>query len=175
MNFKALVAASLTAFASASSMAAVCTSGSSLGTLGSSDLATFGNSFQRAQQFNDCYSFSLVAPSDTLGLTLEWDLSSRLDIDIDSVSLSGGSLSAAMTNSTPSFFSFNDLLSGTYQLAVKGVVSDDGRGWNGAVGYFGVLATTAPRVASPVPEPETIVMLGLGLAIVARTARRKKA
>jgi hypothetical protein len=172
MNFKA-IALALALGAGSSAMAATCTSASSLGSLDASDFALFGNSFYNAQSFNDCYSFALTAPSDTLGITVEWDWSHAMDIDLQSVTLSGGTLVSSITDPTPDLFSFSNLQSGLYQLAVAGNVTrsyDSGMG----VSYLGMLTTKSPSIAAPVPEPETLAMLALGLAAVTWSARRRR-
>ncbi len=174
MRVKPIVFA-LIALANAPVMAGSnCTSTFSLGTLSPSSIALFGNQFWRAQSFNDCFSFKLNSPSDALGLTLEWDWSSRLNIDLKSVTLSGGNLVSDVVDLTPDVFTFNGLLSGNYVLALSGKVTRAGPGLvDFGVGYQGVLVTSAPRIASPVPEPETLAMLALGFGVVAWSNRRK--
>jgi hypothetical protein len=60
-------------------------------------------------------------------------------------------------DATPTFFSFSNLLSGTYQLAIEGDVTGRNGGFlgGGFVGYGGTIAV----VASPVPGP----IVGAGL------------
>src|SRR5436190_13736321 len=97
-----------------------CSSTFTLGTLNPNDFAVFGNGFSVAQSFNDCYNFSLSAAARAVGVTVEWDLSRALGIDVGSISLSGGTLASTVTDTTPDSFSFSGLGSGNYQLAVHG-------------------------------------------------------
>lgn len=157
------------------SAAAGCTDTFNLTSMGPPAATVIGNNFQGAQQFNDCYNFTLSSSAEAFGLTLEWDLSNTSGIDLDQVSLSGGSLSSTVVDDTPSLFSFSNLLAGTYQLIVSGDVTSQWRESVGSVGYFGLLATTRSSIAAPVPEPETYAMLALGLVIVGWSAKRRNA
>lgn len=155
--------------------AAACTESFNLGSMGPPGATSLYNDFSSQQQFNDCYNFTLNNSADAFGLTLEWDWSFARDIDVTSVSLSGGGLASTITDDTPGTFSFSNLLAGAYQLIVSGNVSaaDFSRYSDGAVGYVGVMATSR-SIAAPVPEPETYAMLALGLAIVGFTAKKKR-
>jgi len=172
----ALGASALVAGALASqSAAAGCTDTFNLASMGPPGLTTIFNSFYSAQSFSDCYDFTLNNSAEAFGLTLEWDLSKLNNINIDSVSLSGGSLANTVVDNTPEWFSFSNLLAGSYQLIVAGDVTDSWiAGGGGPVGYAGVLATTRSSFAAPVPEPETYAMLALGLAVVGWSAKRRK-
>ena len=175
MKLKSIVSA-LVLCAGAPAMAATCSSTFSLGILGPGDVTAFGNSFNSAQSFNDCYAFTLNASADALGVTLEWDWSQRLNIDVTSAALSGSTLGSVLTDATPTIISFSGLTSGTYQLMLSGLVTDAGRGYTGfGVGYAGLLSTSAPTVVTPVPEPESLAMLALGLGAVALSVRRRRA
>jgi len=171
--FKSLVVALTLAMTGSASMAnlASCGSGSTLLGAGSVDL--FGNSFSSAQSFSDCYSFTLGSTADAFGGTLAIDPLSFLNIDVTSVTLSGGGLVTSLTDYTPGLFSFSNLVSGSYQLLVAGnVTKSSGFGFDVPVGYLGALTTNA--VVSPVPEPETYAMLLLGLSAIGWIVRRRK-
>ena len=178
MNIRRVIgAATLAAGSMLSSMpaAAACTESFNLGSMGPPSATYLYNAFDQQQQFNDCYNFTLNNSADAFGLTLEWDWTFANDIDVTSVSLSGGGLAGAVGADAPGQFSFNTLLAGTYQLIVSGTVtaSDFARFDGGSVGYVGVLATSR-SIAAPVPEPETYAMLALGLAIVGFTAKKRR-
>ena len=169
----ALGASALLAGALASqSAAAGCTDTFTLTSMGPPGFTTIFNSFSSAQSFSDCYDFTLNNSAEAFGLTLEWDLSRSSNINIGSVSLSGGSLTNTIVDSTPEWFSFSNLLAGSYQLIVAGDVTNRWGG-SGPVGYTGFLATTRSSIAAPVPEPATYAMLALGLAVVGWAAKRR--
>jgi hypothetical protein len=152
--------------------AAACTGSFSLGSMGPPAAAALFNHFGAPQAFNDCYSFTLHDTADAFGLSLEWDWSLTKGVDINSISLSGGSLAGSIVDDSPSLFSFSDLLAGTYQLVVSGEV--DGSWFSrfdpAEVGYVGAL-TTLPSY-SRVPEPDTFALLALGLGIAGWMAKR---
>lgn len=127
----------------------------------------FGNSFGRSlSSFSDYYTFEVDGSSGVVGGTLELDLGSLYNVNVKSVSLSGGSLSGSLTDYDPSNgFTFSNLLAGTYTMQVAGSVP-------GAFGgaYVGALHA----IASPAPEPEVFAMAALGLLGVGFAARRRK-
>lgn len=174
MKFKALALFLLAAVAGTPAMAA-CTNTFNLGVMGPPALRTFGNDFSTVQSFEDCYNFTLNSPADSLGLTWEIDASWARDIDLTSVSLTGGNLSNALVDTSASNFSFANLAAGVYQFVVAGNVtgSNGGLFGGGVVGYSGLFATSRAPVAAPVPEPETYAMLALGLLAVGWTVRRR--
>ncbi|MET0334417.1 MAG: FxDxF family PEP-CTERM protein [Rhizobacter sp.] len=173
MKLKALALA-LSMLAGAPAMAA-CTNTFNLGVMGPPALRVFGNDFSSTQQFEDCYNFTLAGAANGTGGTFEFDLSLLRNIDITSLSLSGGSLSAALVDTSPSSFSFSNLAAGVYQLAVIGnVTGRNGYDWLGTVGYLGTLVTSQAVVTAPVPEPETYAMLAAGLLAVSWTVRRRR-
>lgn len=181
------VAAAFAVALSSPSMAAVCSGGYGLGTLGPPGASWFGESFSRAGSYLDCYSFSLTSAADSFGGTLELDLSPSLSIDVTGFSLfsggvSGGQTTGGLINGTGgswgSFnsFSFGALAAGTYTLAVASTVGRTANAWwNAPVGYIGEIVTTrSAPIASPAPEPATYAMMLLGLAGVAGVASRRR-
>jgi PEP-CTERM motif len=167
---------------SAPSMAAVCTGGYGLGTMGPPGAAWFGQAFSSAGSYLDCYSFSLSSASDSFGGTIELDpWLNKLDIDLTTISLfsggvHGGAPSGALIGSddTPGLFSFGSLATGTYTLTVSSKVTRDAGLWNAPVGYVGLFATNRASVASPAPEPESMALMLAGLAGVAAAVRRRR-
>ena len=174
MRLHAIAATVALALGASSSMAAVCTSTTSLGNMGPPGFELFGNSFSSAGSFSDCYTFSLSADANSFGGTIEIDpLFNKLDIDVTKVSLYFGDSLVGSDNS-PSLFSFSSLaggIGGTYTLMVSGDVTRDPGLWNAAVAYAGAIQT----IASPVPEPGAVALLLAGFAGVgAATWRRSK-
>jgi hypothetical protein len=148
-----------------------------LGILGTPSIYALGNEFGSTLHFNDCYNFTLESVSDAAGIVLDLDASLRRDIDLGSISVSGGRLSSSLMDPTPSAFSFDNLLAGVYQLVISGDVTgrDGGLFGGGIVGYGGLLVVTSPPVAAPVPEPSTWALLTLGLMTVGWAACRAAA
>lgn len=172
MKLKLITLALALSAGSSSAMATTCTSTFTLGSLNYGDSRSLYNSFSSEQSFTDCYQFSI--PNDesrALGFTVEWDFFGykALDIDLASVSLSGGGLTTAVVDPTPGTFSFTDLQSGTYELALSGIVSRSAWGFlDGSVEYIGRLGITPA-----VPEPETLAMFALGFGVITWRARRR--
>jgi len=163
MKIKSLVAALALMVAGPAAMASLSTCGSGSTTLTAGSTELFGNSFSSAQHFSDCFSFTLGSSADAFGGTLEFDPLSFLNIDVKSISLTGGSLLSTLVDYTPGKFSFDNLVAGD-------VTKSWGLGL--PVAYGGVLTTNA--VVNPVPEPETYAMLLMGLGTVGWIARRRK-
>lgn len=133
------------------------------------ETAYFGNYVADAGSFTDYYTFSLGAGSLVSGATFEIDIGKWLNVDLSKVSVTGGSLGSALTDTSPSNgFSFTGLQAGNYTLTVAGIVT-------GAYGglYLGAIEAKQ-SVASPAPEPETYALMVLGLAGVAFMVRRAK-
>lgn len=172
-HLKTIAAAALIALGAGTASAASCTSSFTLGSMGPPGGALLGNTFKSSGDFTDCYSFSLASDAVALGLTLEFDVGSILNIDITKISLSGGTLASAVSSGVNAwipggtFFGFSGLGAGTYELAIAGSVTPQWGLFN-HTGYNGVLTT------APVPEPETYAMLALGLVAAGWTARRRK-
>lgn len=181
MNLKS-IAASVALVLSAPAMAATCTGGGSLGTLGPPGTAFFGESFSNAGSYLDCYSFSLTSAADSFGGVLEIDVMlNKLDIDVTGVSLFSGASSIGQATGglvgsdfTPGYFSFGSLAAGTYTLAVASNVGSDAGLWNAPVGYLGMLSTSRATVASPAPEPASYAMMLAGLVGIGAVVRRRK-
>jgi len=135
-----------------------------LGTLGSS-WTYFGSSFSAGtSSFTDYYSFSLAGDSSVSGKTFEIDIGKWFNVDLSSVTLSGGSLSSALSDTTPSSLSFAGLTAGSYTMEVVGTVT----------GLFGGSYLGEIRaVAAPVPEPADFALMSLGLAGVGWMVRRR--
>ena len=174
MKFKTLVAALALTMSGSAAFAGLASCGSGTTAISSGSTELFGNAFSSAQSFSDCYSFSVGTGSDAFGGTLTIDPLSFLDINISSVTLSGTGLVTSLIDTTPGVFSFSNLVAGTYQLVVSGLVTK-GKGWDDIlplpVGYAGSLTANA---VAPVPEPETYAMLLMGLGTVGWIARRRK-
>lgn len=181
MKLKTVVAATAMVL-SAPSMAAVCSGGYGLGTLGPPGASWFGESFSSSGSYLDCYSFSLSSAADSFGGSVEIDFwGNKLDIDLTSISLfAGGVLGGSTTggllasDSTPGLFSFGALAAGTYTLAVASNVTREWGLWDAPVGYVGLIGTSSNSVASPAPEPETYAMMLAGLVGVIAAARRRR-
>ena len=164
MKLKALVA-SIALAAAGSSMAATF----GLGDVTAGQSVWFGNWFSKNQSFSDTFTFTLTGESSTIGTIWDNEFLSRNDTTLTSLTLSGGGLSNAIVDTSPSDFSFNNLVAGTYNLVVNGTVSGHNLGLSDGAGYLGRM-----DVAAAVPEPEAIAMLALGLGAVGVAARRRQ-
>ena len=169
MKIRALIA-SLALAVSGSAMAAT-----DLGVLdagGSSFSKDFWRVFglgSKLGAFVDHYTFTLLGDALAEGGTsvaMEWG---SLELDLNSVSLSGGSINGTLTDNTPASFSFSSLGAGTYNLDISGYLKNVG----GPLGYASY-SGSIHSVASPAPEPAALVMVLAGLAGVGLLARRGK-
>jgi hypothetical protein len=176
MKFKQFVASIALSMLGASAMAASpsCTSTTGWGSLGPPGFEVFGNSFTSANNYTDCYTFSLSGPAISFGGAVEINtLFNKLDIDVQSVSLYVGDTLVGVDTS-PLFFSFAGLSGvGSYTLAIASKVTTDPGLWTVPVGYAGLITT----IAAPVPEPGALALMVAGLAGVGGVAawRRRKA
>lgn len=172
MNFR-MVVASLAMAVSGSAMAATM----DLGTL---DMGMGGSSFGKAfvrvfdfgsplGEFVDHYTFKLLGPSGAEGgaaVAMEWG---SLDLELLSVSLSGGTLDRTVIDDTPGSFSFSGLGAGTYSFDVTGFLKSVG-GPLGFASYSGSISS----IASPAPEPGALALALAGLIGVGLLTRRGK-
>lgn len=171
MNIKAVMAAVALACASGAFATPV-----ALGVLDSDDIS-FGKQFWRVDHFlssplgtfTDYYTFSLTGNATAAGGVVSFDYHA-LDLTINALSLTGGTLGNAMNDSSPSSFSFSGLGAGTYTLGVAGRLNAD-RGDSGYARYTG----TIHAVAAPVPEPEHAMMMFAGLLGLGAAGLRRKA
>ncbi len=146
--------------------------------LGTLDLggSSFGKAFIRIFDFGsplggftDHYTFKLLGNSGAEGgaaVAMEWG---SLDLDLLSVSLSGGTLDHEVTDDTPASFSFSGLGAGTYNFDVTGILKSYG-GELGFASYTGNIRS----MASPAPEPGALALALAGLIGVALLTRRGK-
>lgn len=170
MNLK-MVVASLAMAVSGSAMAATM----DLGTLDIGG-SSFGKAFVRVFDFGsplgefvDHYTFKLLGSSGAEGgaaVAMEWG---SLDLDLLSVSLSGGTLDHTVIDDTPGSFSFSGLGAGTYSFDVTGFLKSVG-GPLGFASYSGSISS----IASPAPEPGALALALAGLIGVGLLTRRGK-
>lgn len=168
MNLRVLVAGLALAMSGAAQ------AGAPLGTIGAT-AKNFGNIFLNVGDlgsalgpFSDHYTFTLAGHGSAvgrLGVGLEWG---SLDLMLTHVSLSGGTLAHALTDTTPESFSFSNLGAGTYTLDVGGVLNKV----PGSVG-FAFYSGSIQSVASAAPEPEALALMLAGLAGVGLATRRR--
>lgn len=142
----------------------------------------FGNTFNKALNFSDIYTFSIASSGEVSGHTDDASTFRAFvdfrDVDITSLVLYQGSTvnPASVVNyelfvPTYNTFTFSGLTSGTYSLAVNGRVTL-GAGSFDTASYSGQISTTA--VASPAPEPADVALTLVGLAGVGLMLRRRK-
>ncbi|RZL01200.1 MAG: hypothetical protein EOP36_12605 [Rubrivivax sp.] len=169
-----LKSAALATLVSLASMAGAATT--NLGLLSAGD-TKFGNTFYSAGTFTDYYTFSIGANSSGAAGNItdtDWSIFTR-DVDVTKITLSGGTLASAVSDSNADDgFSFSGLGAGAYTMALTLQV---GSGFLTSGSYNGTIhavAATAP-VASPAPEPADFAMALMGLAGVGFMVRRSRA
>jgi hypothetical protein len=165
------LAAFLLSTASAASAATV-----DLGTL-SSSVVPFSRSFFRTGNdtgtplgpFTDAYTFALSETRTVFGdLTRDQGGRTRLSVIL---TLSGGSLSGLVTDSTLGSFNFGALGAGNYSLNVEGVFS----GLSGVSSYSGhISASETPVAPGGVPDGPTWMFLMAGFFLLGTAARRRQ-
>jgi len=119
--------------------------------------------------FADHYTFTLTGNAAAQGgaaVSMEWG---ALNLELDQVSLSGGTLGSTLTDTTPQAFSFGGLGTGAYSLDVLGTLVSSG-GPLGVAQYTGSIQS----VANTVPEPGTLGMVLAGLTVVGLMGRRRR-
>lgn len=135
-----------------------------LGVLGPT-AKTFSNSFGPGETtvLSDFYSFQIASTSTVVGGTLDLYLG-LIGVDVKSVSVRlKDSASWILDSTTGDGFSFVGLGAGLYDLRLAGDVGILGGAYSGAI----------KAIASAAPEPQTYLMMLLGLAGVGYAARRR--
>lgn len=140
--------------------------------------------------FTDYYTFSINSASNVSGSTTESDAFVKtgwhfklLDIEVTSLTLlkkqSDGTFQSLVAETAPDVFFFSTLAQGDYRLKIQGTVtqawSDSPVGTSaGRSGASYTLTASAAPIASGSPEPASLALTGLGLAVVGGWSRRGK-
>ncbi|MET0497401.1 MAG: FxDxF family PEP-CTERM protein [Steroidobacteraceae bacterium] len=129
-----------------------------LGALQDGDFGFIANGFGSAGSFADVITFSLGSTSNISG----WSNSFRLMPDVTYVLRSlTANLDVAMGAFSSGSYSFEDLAPGNYSLGISG----SNRLFGGYAAFYSVAA---------VPEPETWLMIVIGMGLVAFQLQRKQ-
>jgi hypothetical protein len=141
---------------------------SSLGSVGSIDFKSIGDSFAHVGAFTDIYTFSVGAPVDLHGSLAPLDFSLGLNISIGSPQLFSGtpsSFALVAPNGGCNVTCNWDIAAGTYFLQIAGNVTNSGIpfGFN-SVGYAGsILSTPGSESVSQTPLPAALSLFASGL------------
>lgn len=146
-----------------------------LGTL-NSDVISFSRSFFRVGNdsgsplgpFTDTYTFALSETGTVFG-DLSRVLGGRTQLSV-MLTLSGGSLSGVLTDSTLGSFNFGALEAGNYSLDVDGVFS----GLAGVSSYSGRISASATPLVSGIPDVATWLLMTTGFLLIGSTLRGQR-
>ena len=132
---------------------------------------TLENHFTSAQVFDDIYSFTIASTADGWGGVLDLNTDGNtILLGVSRIALFGLEGLIAFQTTTDNF-RFSGLTAGSYSLHVMGGVAEDGDVTGTDVSYTGALNLSLP---TPVPEPGTLALIGLGLAGAGLMGRRRK-
>ncbi|WP_374595421.1 FxDxF family PEP-CTERM protein [Aquabacterium sp.] len=161
--------AAIAAFSTLAVAAQSAVAATDLGTLGNA-YTVFGNNYGSPQaSFTDYYTFNIASTGVVAGGTIELDFGNLYNLNVNSITLSGGTLGGAgsLIDLNPNDgFAFSGLGVGSYQMAISGSVT-------GLLG--GAYLGAVHAVTAPVPEPEHYAMALLGIAGIGWMVRRARA
>lgn len=170
MQISTRIAAITLALATVASQAAAKTE--DLGVL-TSEGTTFSNSFStNVASFTDYYTFSIAAPGDVIGSTIDTSFIVMFtrDVTLNSLTLTTATSSTILAkDATADTFMFSGLAAGDYKMAVTGSVW----GLGGTGLYAGTIRAETAPVASAAPEATDLAMTLVGLVGVGAMLRRR--